>query len=59
MLDPAEEPVDSKGQGGDDDQYENNMFRQAPSLARGKQIAQPMLRVDQFGQHYVAESQTE
>src|SRR5271155_2705753 len=59
VLDPSQKAVDSIRQAADDNQYENNVFRQPPPLAGRQQIAQPVLRINQFREHDVAEGQPE
>ena len=51
--------VDAVREQADDDQDQDDVLRQPAPLARHQQVAEPVLRVDQLGQHDVAERQAE
>src|SRR3954471_13139787 len=54
-LEEEQQPIDAVGEQPDDDQDQDDVLGEAAPLAGHQQVAQPMLRVDQFGQHDVAE----
>src|SRR5262245_44906878 len=58
-LQPEQESIDAKSQQADDDEDENNVFRKRSALACHQQVAEPVLGVDEFGQHDVAERHAE
>src|SRR2546427_12545099 len=58
-LEPEEQAIDSVRERADDEEDQDDVLRQPAPLARHQQIAQPVLRVDQFRQHDVAEGEAE
>src|SRR5438874_2645743 len=58
-LEPEEHAIDSVRERADDEEDQDDVLRQPAPLARHQQIAQPVLRVDQFRQHDVAEGEAE
>src|SRR5258706_6190441 len=58
-LEEEQEAIDAVGEQSDDDQDQDDVLGQSTTLARHQQVAETVLRVDQFGQHDVAERQAE
>src|SRR5215831_16060479 len=58
-LQPEQESIDAKSQQADDDEDENDVFGERAALARHEQVAEPVLGVDEFRQHDVAERHAE
>src|SRR6478735_9341056 len=57
-LEPEQCPIDAEGEQTDDHQNQDDVLRQPAALAGHQQIAQPVLGVDQLGEHDVAEGQS-
>src|SRR5919202_4482295 len=58
-LEPEQQSIDPVREQAEDDEDQNNVLRQAAPLARHQQIAEAVLRVDQLGEHDVAERESE
>src|SRR3954468_21611081 len=56
-LEEEQQAVDTVGEQPDDHQDQNDVFRQAAPLARHEQVPEPVLGVDQLGEHDIAERQ--
>src|SRR5215831_2008754 len=58
-LEPVQQPVDPVGEQPDHDEDREDMLGEATALARHEQIAQPMLRIHELGEHDIAEREAE
>ena len=58
-LEPEQHAIDAVREQADDDEDQDDVLRQPASLARHQQVAQAVLRVDQLGEHDVAEGEAE
>ena len=58
-LEPEQQAVDAVREQADDDEDQDDVLGQAAPLAGHQQVAEAVLRVDQLGQHDVAERQAE
>ena len=58
-LEPEQHAVDAVREQPDDDQDQDDVLRQPAPLAGHQQVAEAVLRVDQLGEHDVAERQAE
>src|SRR5438034_3072570 len=58
-LEPEQQAVDAERQQADDDEDQDDVLGEPAPLARHQQVAEAVLRVDQLGEHDVAERQAE
>src|SRR5437016_6778926 len=58
-LKPIQQPVNRVGEQANDHQNQNDVLGEPTPLAGAEQIAEPVLRIDQLGQHDVAEREAE